>query len=288
MLGSWVRVPEVSPPKESPDFGAFFMSIALRPYIWAVFFFISKLLAFGLKPLFWVGLLMFLALIPRLKAIQKRLLVWSFAVFLVCGNSILVNEWALIWEDEPTHWPKEKAPVAVVLGGYSGYDFGRERVNLNQAAERYMAGVEIMLSDRAERLILTGGSAAILNTPYYESRHARMALGHLGIDTSRILIDFASRNTYENGVETKRMLDSLGVKEPVILVTSAFHMPRSKAIFHKLNIPIQPYPVHFLGNRTREYSPSAYIIPSGKAFEDFETLLREAVGYTAYRLTGKL
>jgi uncharacterized SAM-binding protein YcdF (DUF218 family) len=264
------------------------MSIALCSYIWAVFFFISKLLAFGLKPLFWVGILMLLAVIPRFKRLQRKLLIAAISVFFICGNSILVNEWALIWEDEPTPWPQEKVPVAVVLGGYSGYDFGRERVNLNQAAERYMAGVEIMLSDRAERLILTGGSAAILHTPYYESRHARSALGKLGIDTSRILIDFASRNTYENGVETKRMLDSLGIKEPVILVTSAFHMPRSKAIFNKLNIPIQPYPVHFLGNRTREYSPSAWFIPSGRAFEDFETLLREAVGYTAYRLTGKL
>ena len=288
MLGSWVRVPEVSPPKESPDFRAFFMSIALCSYIWAVFFFISKLLAFGLKPLFWVGILMLLAVIPRFKRLQRKLLIAAISVFLICGNSILVNEWALIWEDEPTPWPQEKAPVAIVLGGYSGYDFGRERVNLNQAAERYMAGVEIMLSDRAECLILTGGSAAILNTPYYESRHARSALGKLGIDTSRILIDFASRNTFENGVETKRMLDSLGINEPVILVTSAFHMPRSKAIFNKLKIPIQPYPVHFLGNRTREYSPSAWFIPSGRAFADFETLLREAVGYTAYRLTGKL
>ena len=288
MLGSWVRVPEVSPPKESPEFGAFFMSIALQLYIWAVFFFISKILAFGLKPLFWVGMLLLLALIPLFKHLQRKLLIWALGVFLVCGNSILVNEWALMWEDEPRDWPSTKAPVAVVLGGYSGYDFGRDRVNLNQAAERYMAGLEIMLCDRADRLILTGGSASILYTPYYESRHTRATLGKLGIDTNRILIDFASRNTYENGVETKRMLDSLGIKEPVILVTSAFHMPRSRAIFNKLNIPIQPYPVHFLGNRSREYSPSAWIIPSGRAFEDFETLLREAVGYTAYRLTGKL
>jgi uncharacterized SAM-binding protein YcdF (DUF218 family) len=253
-----------------------------------VFFFISKLLAFGLKPLFWVGSLLLLALIPRFKAIQKRLLAWSLGIFLICGNSVLVNEWALLWEDEPENWPKDKVPVAVVLGGYSGYDFSRERVNFNQASERYLAGLEAMLTHRAERLILTGGSAAILNTPYYESRHSRSALGKLGVDTNQILIDFASRNTYENGVETKRMLDSLGINEPVLLVTSAFHMPRSKAIFEKLEIPIIPYPVHFLGNRSREYSPTAWLIPSGRAFEDFETLLREAVGYTAYRLSGKL
>jgi uncharacterized SAM-binding protein YcdF (DUF218 family) len=84
------------------------------------------------------------------------------------------------------------------------------------------------------------------------------------------------------------MLDSLGITEPVLLVTSAFHMPRSKAIFQKLNIPFRAYPVHFLGNRSREYSPSAWFIPSGRAFEDFETLLREAIGYVTYRLTGKL
>lgn len=253
-----------------------------------MFFFISKLLAFGLKPLFWVGSLLLLGVVPRFRPIQRKLHKWALGIFLVCGNSILVNEWALMWEDEPRDFPKEQVPVAVVLGGYSGYDFGRERVNLNQAAERYTAGLEIMLSKRAERLILSGGAAAILHTPYYESRHSRSSMGKLGIDTNLILIDFASRNTYENGVETKRMLDSLGVKEPVILVTSAFHMPRSRAIFQKLNIPIQPYPVHFLGNRTREYSPSAWIIPSGRAFEDFETLLREWIGFWAYRLTGKL
>jgi uncharacterized SAM-binding protein YcdF (DUF218 family) len=253
-----------------------------------VFFFISKLLAFGLKPLFWVGSLLLLAVVPRFRHLQNKLIIWALGIFLVCGNSILVNEWALLWEDEPRNWPEAQVPVAVVLGGYSGYDSGRERVNFNQAAERYMAGLEIMLTKRAKYLILSGGSAAILHKPFYESRHARTSLGKLGIDTNLIIMDFASRNTFENGVETKRMLDSLGVESPVLLVTSAFHMPRSRAIFQKLNIPIQPYPVHFLGNRAREYSPSAWVIPSGRAFEDFETLLREIVGYSAYRLTGKL
>jgi len=264
------------------------MSIALRPYIWAVFFFISKLLAFGLKPLFWVGILMVLAVTPRFKHLQRKLLFGAIGVFFICGNSILVNEWALIWEGDPIDWPNKRIKMAVVLGGYSEFDHDRNQITLNKSAERYTAGLEALSSRKVEKLILSGGAAELIKKPYFESFYIRKLMGNFGLDTSAIFFECTSRNTYENGVQTKEILDSLDFDEPLLLVTSAYHMPRARAIFNKLGIAVIPHPVQFIGNRSRDFDLLAWVIPNGESFADFETLLREFIGITVYRITGKL
>jgi uncharacterized SAM-binding protein YcdF (DUF218 family) len=253
-----------------------------------VFFFISKLLAFALKPLFWVGLILAIALWPRCKAVQRKLVGTALFIFMVCGNAVLVNEWALNWEGDPADWPKRRLKVAVVLGGYSEFDSYRNLILFNESAERYKTGLQVLLSRKAEKLILSGGSAEILNTPYHESYYIRKSMGDFGLDTTNILFESISRNTFENGIQTKKILDSLKLREPILLITSASHMPRSVAIFHKLGIETIPYPVHFMGNRSRVFPLTSWFIPQGESFDNFETLLRELIGTTVYRITGKL
>lgn len=215
------------------------------------------------------------------------------AIFYLTGHSVLINELCLLWEPEPlvmsdsTHQvPSSK--VCVILGGYTGFDHERNRVGFTEASERLFYPLQNILNHQIDTVILTGGSASIVMKKYYESTHIAQYLKDYGVKPNRIFIDAKSRNTYENAVETKKILDSLKITEPVLLVTSAFHMPRSKGCFDKAGVKYIAYPVHYMGNATRDYNLEAWLIPSTGAMEKFQTLLREVVGMISYKVTGKI
>jgi uncharacterized SAM-binding protein YcdF (DUF218 family) len=88
-------------------------------------------------------------------------------------------------------------------------------------------------------------------------------------------------------VETKKILDSLKVNEPVLLVTSAGHMRRSMACFKKVGVAFITYPVNYQSHLDRKYSWDAILIPSAGTISKWDALIHEWVGYLAYKLTGK-
>ena len=71
---------------------------------------------------------------------------------------------------------------------------------------------------------------------------------------------------------------------PWILVTSAFHMPRSVGVYRQQGINIIPYPVDFKTIKEVSFNLSTSPI-SGLVRFDFS--LHEWLGLSAYYLTGK-
>jgi uncharacterized SAM-binding protein YcdF (DUF218 family) len=215
------------------------------------------------------------------------------AIFYLTGHSVLINELCLLWEPAPlvvsdTTQLVPASKVCVILGGYSGFDHARNRVGFTEACERLFYPLQNILNHRIDTVILTGGSASIVMKKYYESNHIAKYLKGYGVNGNRIFIDAKSRNTYENAVETKKILDTLKITEPVLLVTSAFHMRRSMGCYDKAGVKYIAYPVHYLGNATRDYNLEAWLIPSTGAMSTFQTLLREVVGMISYKITGKI
>ena len=64
----------------------------------------------------------------------------------------------------------------------------------------------------------------------------------LGIAKSRLIMERRSRNTLENA-EFSKALVAPKPGERWLLVTSAFHMPRSVGLFRKAGFAVEPYPV---------------------------------------------
>ena len=64
----------------------------------------------------------------------------------------------------------------------------------------------------------------------------------LGVASSRLLMERQSRNTQENAEFSKAMV-APKPGERWLLVTSAFHMPRSVGLFRKAGFAVEPYPV---------------------------------------------
>ena len=216
----------------------------------------------------------------------------ALGILFVTGNSVLINEMALLWEPLPYQvngkMDMPKARVCVTLGGYSGFDHERNRMGFSNASERFFTPLKGMINQTVDTVILTGGSASVISKKYYESIYAKNLMKEFGIKENRIFIDAKSRNTYENAIETKRILDSLQVTDSVILITSAFHMNRAEACFQKAGVKFIPYPVHYIGNATRDYNIEAFLVPSAGAINDFQTMFREWIGIISYKMTGKI
>jgi uncharacterized SAM-binding protein YcdF (DUF218 family) len=70
-----------------------------------------------------------------------------------------------------------------------------------------------------------------------------------------------------------------------LLVTSAFHMPRSVALFRKAGFDVTPWPVDY-----RTTGRERFGIATDNSLDSLQTTslaIREWIGLTAYRLTGR-
>jgi uncharacterized SAM-binding protein YcdF (DUF218 family) len=71
-----------------------------------------------------------------------------------------------------------------------------------------------------------------------------------------------------------------------LLVTSAFHMPRSVGLFRKVGFAVEPYPVDWRVGGREDLLTFTNVAGDGLARTD--TAVREWMGLVAYRLTGRI
>ena len=105
-----------------------------------------------------------------------------------------------------------------------------------------------------------------------------------GIAPNRILIESDARNTYENAVLTKRLLHP----EPGtrwVLVTSAYHMPRSVGVFREAGYDVIPFPVDFRTRGSQDAWRPFDSIAAGLQRTDLA--VKEWMGLLAYWVTGR-
>lgn len=110
-------------------------------------------------------------------------------------------------------------------------------------------------------------------------------LAQYGVPQEDLLLETQSLNTYENAVQTKRLLEARGVQR-VLLVTDALHLRRAEACFRRQGIEIVPAGCCY-GTSTFEWSPAAFLPSSGAAM-DVRRVLHEWVGIWYYRLAGRI
>jgi uncharacterized SAM-binding protein YcdF (DUF218 family) len=137
----------------------------------------------------------------------------------------------------------------VILGGALGTSLVADRgeVSIGSMGERILAGIALMRRYPEARVIYTGGDPTLqgLGPNPTEAEAARPLLASLGVDVGRISFEAAARNTYENAVLARQaMAPQPG--EVWLLVTSAWHMPRSVGVFRKVGWEVVPYPVDYV------------------------------------------
>jgi uncharacterized SAM-binding protein YcdF (DUF218 family) len=173
----------------------------------------------------------------------------------------------------------------IVLGGAldQSTSLARQQTTLDDAADRLTAGAVLARLYPKARLIFSGGSAAIDQPEQSEAAGVHRFWLELGVPEGQMSFENRSRNTYENAMFTRDLFHPQP-QERWLLVTSAFHMPRSVGIFRAAGMNVIAYPVDYRtqGNM-RDFVP----FDAARAINNVETAVREYIGLVAYRLAGK-
>lgn len=179
----------------------------------------------------------------------------------------------------------EQADAIVVLGGGLNLPLPpRTETELNGSGDRIVYGVRLLLSNKAPILMVTGGN--VFPQPGYltEAEYTKYMILPWGVQEEQFLMETASRNTWENAVYSWRMLSPKKVTR-VILVTSAFHMPRSVGSFKKAGFEVVPAPVDFNGMMMNQPTVLKWLPDSG-ALARTSMVIREYLGLWVYKLRG--
>jgi len=256
-----------------------------------MFFTLSKLLGFFALPsntLISVGLIGLVLLCTRFTRLASWLIVTSLVLIAIAGLSPLGNALILPLEQRFPQWDASRgAPDGIVLlGGMITPDVSSARgtVALNEAAERITATAELARRYPDARIIMTGGSGALIFAEGAEAIFAVRQLEALGIAHDRITAEEQSRNTIENAVFS-RLIANPKPGERWLLVTSAYHMPRAMGVFRAAGFPVEAYPVDW---RTR--GPADLVRPFSSLSDGLQrtdTAAHEWVGLFAYWITGQ-
>lgn len=258
-----------------------------------MFFYMSKLIWFFIQPSNLLLILFISGLIFYSKGWRKtaiRVLSLSVALFALAGLSPLNHMMMLTLEEQHVKPRMEEldSPAGfIVLGGMidtlvSG---ARREMTLNHAAERLTEAARLAYRYPDAKIVISGGVGAILYAGSDEASAAKQFFTDIGIAPDRILIETESRNTWQNAVYTKSLLKPQA-GEQWLLITSAFHMPRSMGVFRAADFEVTPWPVDY---RTRGMEDMwRFTIQPSKALRNIDIAAKEWVGYLAYSMTGRL
>jgi uncharacterized SAM-binding protein YcdF (DUF218 family) len=258
-----------------------------------VFFLLSKTLGFMLLPanfLIGAGLLGAVLLATRWAFVGRRLLVTAVVLLAICGFSPL-GKW-LLYPLEQRFPPWDTARGVpdgiIILGGSIDPDISAAhgRAALTHAADRMIAAAALARRYPNARVVFTGGSANLVaDDSAKEADYAISLFESLGIPKERLTMERRSRNTQENAEFSKALVNPKD-GEHWLLVTSAYHMPRSVGLFRKAGFAAEPYPVDWRVGRAADiltFSPVA-----SEGLERTDTAVREWIGLTAYWASGKI
>ena len=257
-----------------------------------MFFFLSKTLGTMLLPanfLIGMGVLGAILLRTRRAVYGRRLLVASVLLLALCGFSP-IGKWLILpLEQRFPPWDASRgAPDGiVVLGGGIDPDLSAARgmVVFTHSADRIVATAELARRYPNARIVYSGGSANLVgDRSAKEADFALSILEKLGVARERLTAERDSRNTAENAAYSKAIA---GPKpgERWLLVTSAFHMPRSVGLFRKVGFAVEAYPVDW---RASEHGMFSFSPVAVEGLELAHVAMREWIGLTAYWLTGKI
>ena len=199
---------------------------------------------------------------------------------------------ALLLRPLEARFPPPAADMAppygiLVLGGAIDAELSAQHgsADLQEGASRLTEAALLARRYRDARVFYTGGSPWTAGGASGEAEVARQLLIGLGVAPERIGIEDRSRNTDENARFSAKILKPQPGQR-WLLVTSAYHMPRSMGLFRKAGFDVTAYPVDFrTAGDARDYRVELFRV---NELSQFDLAVHEWTGLTAYYLTGKI
>ena len=259
-----------------------------------MFFILSKTIGFFLMPTNFACSLLVLGLLmakTRFAKIAYRLSYTAIIALIIMAYSPLGHIILLPLEERikrPLNIENMKAPDGiVVLGGSIDTIVTKARgsIAINESGERITQIVELARRFPNARIVFSGGSGKIFSQNMSESDAARRFFSQMGLSPERLAFEGKSQNTWQNARYTKDLLKP-SPEQRWLLVTSAYHMPRSLGCFRNVGMNVIPWPVDY---RTRGASDIyRFFDRASEGWKRVDIGVREWVGLFAYRLSGRI
>ena len=173
--------------------------------------------------------------------------------------------------------------VIVILGGWQGAPSsmrGETTPPISRSGDRLITGL-ILANQYKDAKIAFPGGLKWRGDKRSESDITNAVINGLELDEERLIVEGLSRNTAENAAFLKQQIESIDGQ--IILVTSAWHMPRAIGSFRAAGLDPIAYPTDFT---TAEDGVSLKRL-LGKGLGYTATALQEYIGLAAYRITGR-
>jgi uncharacterized SAM-binding protein YcdF (DUF218 family) len=226
---------------------------------------------------------------------NRRRLLWAVVPFsgLLLISMPLVSHLAfatLEWQTPHLGQLPADADVIVVLsGGLLPVSPSRPAALLSQdTMSRLEHAATIFRKARdcghAMPIVVTGGQVYPRVQAPPLAHLMRDYLCRLGVPADKILIEDRSRSTYENARETWQILQKLGV-DRIVLVTEAYHMPRSMRCFKSQGLHVIPAACDF---RTDDELAATSWLPTPSSAREVNLVAHEWVGLIWYRLMRRI
>jgi|SRR5579863_2462613 uncharacterized SAM-binding protein YcdF (DUF218 family) len=156
---------------------------------------------------------------------RRRFRIYSVRLALLGVTAIVLGFFAFLWllPNEQVELNRNADGIVVLTGGTS----------------RVTDALELLAAGRGRRLLITGVNPGTTTTDI-----ARQSADFGKILSCCVDLDYSAINTLGNAVEARRWAIDRGFHS-LIVVTSAYHMPRALAeIAHQLpNVALIPFPV---------------------------------------------
>ena len=252
-----------------------------------MFFYVTKIFWFFIEPL---SLALFLLAAGWLLAIlgRRRLggAASSFAVLILVLaawtsiGALMLNPLEERFQ-RPASLP-EKIDGIVVLGG--GLEGAINWCHARAEQRRRPLSRRLCSATLARRQLLIPAASARFSEGEGDAATAIRFFAALGIPQARLILEMTAQHAENAAFSLKLAAPKPG--ENWLLVTSAFHMPRSVGLFRKVGFAVIPWPVDYRTSGTE--GVGLFRDNPADSLQNTTTALREWIGLVGYWLSGRI
>ncbi len=174
----------------------------------------------------------------------------------------------------------KNSDAIIVLSGML-HQVGDKNYNIYEFSDpdRFLGGLDLIKENKSDKIIFTAGQMPWTDNWEPEGLILKNKAISLGVPKEKILVTENVKNTYEESIAVTKLISN---NSSIILVTSAFHMHRSKYLFENQGFRVAPFPVDFKYGNFK--SSILDYFPHHEALKKTSIFIRETIGRIYYKL----
>lgn len=185
------------------------------------------------------------------------------------------------FEPRPVDAYKPADAIVVLGGGIMPRVDPQRTSNLLDSADRIRTGAHLYHAGKAP-LVITTGARPYPDIGPSAAEAAAGLLQEFGVPADAILAPGRSMSTREDALSVRAIIEREDL-ESVLLVTSAYHLPRALATFDEVGVEVRPVPADYM---TADITMPGAWLPDDDAFDRSNSAWHEYAGRLYYRLRG--